>query len=73
MIGDFDGSANPLWTLYGNEARSHDESQIQTLKGDMDGVLIFVCSYFLHPFHELDHVDAQYHRLVYFLLLSLPS
>ena len=42
MIGDFDGSANPLWTLYGKEAKSHDESQIQTLKDDMDGVLIFV-------------------------------
>jgi hypothetical protein len=54
MIGDFDGSANPLWTLYGNEAKSHDESRIQTLKGDMDGVLIFVCSYLLHPFHEFD-------------------
>jgi len=24
MIGDFDGSANALWTLYGNEAKSHD-------------------------------------------------
>jgi hypothetical protein len=42
MIGDFDGSANPLWTLYGKEAKGHDESQIQTLKDDMDGVLIFV-------------------------------
>jgi len=42
MIGDFDGSANPLWTLYGKEAKSHDESRIQTLKDDMDGVLIFV-------------------------------
>ncbi|KAH9952994.1 hypothetical protein BC827DRAFT_1147259, partial [Russula dissimulans] len=41
MIGDFDGSANPLWTLYGKEAKSHDQSRIQTLKGDMDGVLIF--------------------------------
>ena len=42
MIGDFDGSANALWTLYGKEAESHDESQIQNLKEDMDGVLIFV-------------------------------
>ncbi|KAH9996413.1 hypothetical protein BJV74DRAFT_769116, partial [Russula compacta] len=41
MIGDFDGSANPLWTLYGKEAKSHDEARIQTLKDDMDGVLIF--------------------------------
>lgn len=42
MIGDFDGSANPLWALYGKEAKGHDESRIQTLKDDMDGVLIFV-------------------------------
>ena len=42
MIGDFDGSANPLWSLYGEEAKSHDEARIQTLKDDMDGVLIFV-------------------------------
>jgi hypothetical protein len=47
MIGDFDGSANPLWSLYGKEAKSHDQSRIQTLKDDMDGVLIFVCFYFV--------------------------
>jgi hypothetical protein len=44
MIGDFDGSANALWTLYRSEAKSHDESRILTLKNDMDGVLIFVRS-----------------------------
>jgi hypothetical protein len=42
MIGDFNISANPLWALYGKEAKSHDEARIQTLKEDMDGVLIFV-------------------------------
>jgi len=47
MIGDFDGSANALWTLYGKEAESHDKSQIQTLKEDMDGVLIFVSLHFV--------------------------
>jgi hypothetical protein len=47
MIGDFDDSANALWTLYGKEARSHDEAHIRTLKDDMDGVLIFVRSYFV--------------------------
>jgi hypothetical protein len=46
MIGDFGGSANALWTLYGKEAKSHDEARIQTLKDDMDGVLIFVRSLF---------------------------
>jgi hypothetical protein len=45
MIGDFDGSANALWTLYGKEAKSYDESRVQTLKEDMDGVLIFVRLY----------------------------
>jgi hypothetical protein len=47
MIGDFDGSANALWSLYGNGAKSHDQAQIQTLKDDMDGVLIFVRPYCL--------------------------
>lgn len=44
MIGDFDDGANALWTLYGKEAKSHDEAHIHTLKEDMDGVLIFVRS-----------------------------
>ncbi|KAI0293729.1 hypothetical protein B0F90DRAFT_1642227, partial [Multifurca ochricompacta] len=38
---DFDDSANALWSLYGKEAKSHDEARIQSLKDDMDGVLIF--------------------------------
>ena len=45
-MGDFDGSANALWELYGKEAKSNDESEIQSLKDDMDGVLIFVRSRF---------------------------
>ena len=49
MVGDFKGSANALWSLYGQEAKSHDESRIQTLKDEMDGVLIFVRSHFVHP------------------------
>ena len=43
---DFDDSANDLWSLYGKEAKSHDEARINTLKDDMDGVLIFVCAIF---------------------------
>ncbi|KAF8489081.1 hypothetical protein F5888DRAFT_1212178 [Russula emetica] len=38
---DFDEDANDLWSLYGKEAKSHDDARIETLKGDMDGVLIF--------------------------------
>ena len=44
---DFDDSANDLWSLYGKEAKSHDEARIKTLKDDMDSVLIFVCASFL--------------------------
>ena len=51
MIGDFDGSANALWTLYGKEAKSYDEAGIQTLKDDMDGVLIFVRSCFIYQYN----------------------
>jgi Family of unknown function (DUF6535) len=29
---DFDDSANDLWSLYGKEAKSHDEARINTLK-----------------------------------------
>jgi hypothetical protein len=44
---DSDDSANPLWSLYEQEAKYRDEAQIQTLKDDMDGVLIFVCICYL--------------------------
>jgi hypothetical protein len=47
MIGDFRGSTNALWSLYGKEAKSYDEARIQPLKEDMDGVLIFVSLYFV--------------------------
>jgi hypothetical protein len=42
MIGDFDNSANALWSLQLKEAQSHDGARIQSLKDNMDGVLIFV-------------------------------
>ena len=42
VIEDFHDSANALWTLQMNEAKCHDEARIQSLKGDMKGVLIFV-------------------------------
>ena len=46
MIGDFYGSTNALWSLYGKEAKSYDKSRVEPLKDDMDGVLIFVRLYF---------------------------
>jgi len=36
---------------------SYDESRIQTLKDDMDGVLVFVCSCFVRLCNEKDHAD----------------
>jgi hypothetical protein len=45
MIGDFDGSANEFWKLYRDEAKSHDDARISTLKDGMDSALIFVRSY----------------------------
>jgi Family of unknown function (DUF6535) len=46
---DFDDSADDLWSVYGKEAKSHDDDRIEALKDDMDGVLIFVCAMcFLH-------------------------
>ena len=48
MIGDFDGSANQFWKLYRDEAKSHDDARINTLKEGMDSALIFVRSYSTH-------------------------
>lgn len=52
---------------------SYDESRIQTLKDDMDGVLIFVRSCFVRLCNEQDHADVFRNRPVYFLLLSFLS
>ena len=68
MIGDFDGSSNALWALFRDEAKSHDDARINTLKDDMEGALIFVCSY---PICIYSCTNAWSHRLVYFLLPSL--
>ena len=70
MIGDFDSGATALWTLYREEAKSHDEARIQSLKEDMDGVLIFVRSCSVYSYNRVLGTDAHRHRLVCFLLLS---
>jgi hypothetical protein len=57
FIGDFDGNANALWTLYGKEAKSYDDARINTLKDDMDGVLIFVRPYSIRAYYSLSHTD----------------
>ncbi|KAN0133588.1 hypothetical protein V8E53_008576 [Lactarius tabidus] len=38
---DFDDGANDLWSLYGKEAKTHDEARIQSLAADMDGIPTF--------------------------------
>ena len=47
---DFDFDANDLLSLYGKEALVYDESRIETLKGDMGSVLIFVRVYLVFTF-----------------------
>ena len=39
---DFDDGANALWSLYGKEAKTHDEARFSSLAKDMDGILLFV-------------------------------
>ena len=58
MIGDFEGSSNALWTLFKEKANNHDDARINTLKDDMDGVLIFVCSYLSVPIYRLGRANA---------------
>ena len=56
MIGDFDGSSSKeFWTLFGTEAKSCDNARINTLKDDMDGVLIFVCLYSIRVYYGLSY------------------
>jgi hypothetical protein len=55
LIGDFDVSANTLWTLYGKEAKSYDDARINTLKDDMDGVLIFVRPYSIRTYYGFSY------------------
>ena len=54
MIGDFDRSANEFWKFFRDEAKGHDDAQINTLKEGMDSALIFVRSYSVHPITDLN-------------------
>lgn len=44
MIGDFNDSANDLWTLFGTRVKSHDDAEIKIVKDKMDSALVFVRS-----------------------------
>lgn len=39
---DFDDGANALWSLYGNEAKKHDEARVESVAKDMGDILTFV-------------------------------
>jgi hypothetical protein len=67
MIGDFDGSANEFWKLYRDEAQSHDDATISTLKDGMDSALIFVRSYSVLASSTDLVVLIRGYRPVYFL------
>jgi hypothetical protein len=58
MIGDFDGSANEFWKLYRDEAKSHDDATISTIKDGMDSALIFVRSYSVRPHYGLGYANT---------------
>ncbi|KAH8983280.1 hypothetical protein EDB92DRAFT_1951685 [Lactarius akahatsu] len=71
MIGDFDDNANAFWSLHKKEAKHHDEARIQSLKDDMDGVLIFaglfsaaLVSFIIDKVHDLQVNPAQ--QMVYY-------
>jgi hypothetical protein len=49
MIGDFDGSASEFWKLFRDEAKSHDDARINTLKEGMDSALIRQFIFYLMP------------------------
>ncbi|KAH9053063.1 hypothetical protein EDB87DRAFT_311134 [Lactarius vividus] len=71
LIGDFDDSANALWSLHLKEAKSHDEARIHSLKDDMDGVLLFaglfsaaLTSFIIDKIQDLQVDPAQ--QMVYY-------
>ncbi|KAH9049028.1 hypothetical protein EDB84DRAFT_1410133 [Lactarius hengduanensis] len=71
MIGDFDDNANAFWSLHMNEAKSHDEARIQSLKDDMGSVLIFaglfsvsLISFIIDKIHDLQVDPAK--QMVYY-------
>ncbi len=70
MIGDFDDSANTFWSLHMKEARGRDKARIESLKDDMEGILLFVRVIFYYHFPH--RADAPSSRLVYSPRLSCP-
>ncbi|KAF8269487.1 hypothetical protein EI94DRAFT_953807 [Lactarius quietus] len=68
---DFDGGANPLWTLYGKMAEAHDEARFSSLEGDLDAVGFFaalfsavLASFLVQSIQNLQVNPAE--KLVYY-------
>ena len=40
---EYDERAAKLWSVYVEEAESHDKALVETWKDDMEGIIIFVC------------------------------
>jgi hypothetical protein len=72
MIGDFNGNANDLWTLFGDEVKSHDDVQIKIVKDTMDSALIFVRSNSVCAYCGFGLANIWPYRLVY-IPLSLQG
>ena len=66
---DFDDGANSFWSLYGKEARSHDEARFLSLAADMEGLLLFVRFYHRLRF-GLAFIPVYIHRAACFLSFS---
>jgi len=46
---NYDDPSSKLWSVYVSEALQYDKALIESWKGDMDGILIFVRSIFFFP------------------------
>ncbi len=51
---EYDERAVKFWSVYVEEAESHDKALIESWKDDMEGIIIFVCFYFFFYSHLID-------------------
>jgi len=72
-IGDFNDSANDLWTLFGTEVKSHDDVQINLVKDKMDSALVFVRLNSVCAYYGFGLANTWPYRLVYIPLSSQVS
>src|SRR6266850_5520614 len=68
--GELDDSSNGLWLQYEKAVKSRDKVRIEALRDDMDGVLIFVCIYYLSLW--VNWVLLPSHIRLAYSPLSLP-